>query len=76
MKRALTFLLAAVMLLSLAACGGDNSAPKDNSNAPADSAAPADAGKQTSGAKSPDNDMVVAVLADATHLDQIGRAHV
>ncbi len=69
MKRALTFLLAAVMLLSMAACGGDNSAPKDNSNAPADSAAPADAGKQTSGAKSPDNDMVVAVLADATHLD-------
>lgn len=67
MKRALTFLLAAVMLLSLAACGGNNSAPKD-SNAPADSTAPADAGK-TSGAKSPDNDMVVAVQADATHLD-------
>ena len=69
MKRALTFLLAAVMLLSMAACGGDNSAPKDNSNAPADSAAPADAGQHTSRAKSPDNASLEPVLACSTHPD-------
>lgn len=72
MKRVLTFLLAAVMLLSLAACGGNNSStPGDGANPanPSENSAPSSSGGNASAAKSPDNDMVVAVQADATHLD-------
>lgn len=76
MKRALTFLLAAVMLLSLAACGGNggSNAPTSN-NPPANNepAAPAEpstpAPSDASAGKAPDNDFVVAIPNDATHLD-------
>ena len=72
MKRVLTFLLAAVMLLSLAACGGNGgtNAPANNTpsgNAPASNPEPStgDPAPASSGTK----DFVVAMQADTTSLD-------
>ncbi len=72
MKRVLTFLLAAVMLLSLAACGGNggSNAPANNTpsgNAPASNPEPStgDPAPARSGTK----DFVVAMQADTTSLD-------
>jgi len=76
-KRLLSLLLAATMVFSLAACGGggNDNPPASNgngeANTPSDSNTPSNpsADTNTAAAKSPDNDLVVAVQADATHLD-------
>lgn len=63
MKKLLSLLLACVMVMSLVACGSNNNTGKND--------APSDAGNKTedTSVKAPDNDLVVAVQADATHLD-------
>lgn len=61
MKKLLSLLLVCAMALSLAACG------KNDDSKPNDTTAPG--AQQTGEAKSPDNDLVVALQADATHLD-------
>lgn len=72
MKRALTFLLAAVMLLSLAACGGNggSNAPAGNTPANNEPAAPAEPStSDPAPASSGTKDFVVAMQADTTSLD-------
>lgn len=79
MKKKVSILLAVVMALSLAACGAktDNTGTTAATSAPSGSEtqkteAPKDsteAPKENSGAKSPNNDLVVAMQADVTHLD-------
>ncbi len=78
MKKALSILLAGAMVLTLAACGssGDGSSA---SSAPAETKAPAEAvtaavetgasEESGTGYRSPDNDLVIAIQADATNLD-------
>ncbi len=66
MKKLLTMLLASVMVLSMAACGSNN-APSETTDASAgESSKPQ---TDATGLKAPDNDLVIAVQADATHLD-------
>lgn len=79
MKKKLSILLAAAMVMSLAACGGkSDSGSGGGTTAPGQAteateaaqgteAPQADGGEST--VKSPDNDLVVALQADATHLD-------
>lgn len=78
MKRLLSLLLTALMILSLAACGGDNSGGNstpsndpgtgtETNTPPADDGASAPAEQPTN--KAPDNDFVIAIPNDATHLD-------
>lgn len=76
MKKKLSFLLACVIAMSFAACGGSPASNEGNgTTAPEtqqeETAAPE--GDETpaaeSTAKSPDNDLVVAMQADVTHLD-------
>lgn len=72
MKRALTFLLAAMMLLSLAACGGNggSNAPAGNTPANNEPAAPAEPStSDPAPASSGTKDFVVAMQADTTSLD-------
>jgi len=72
MKRWLSLLLAVMMVLSLAACGGGNSGDSTGSDAGTDApSAEGDTsgGASTTAAKSPDNDFVIAIPNDATHLD-------
>ena len=78
MKRLLPLLLAVVMTLGLVACGGGgNSGGNAGGNAggnttttpPADTGNDAGGAASTSGDKSPDNDFVIAMPNDATHLD-------
>lgn len=64
MKKLFSLLLVCVMVLSLAACGTNSSAPTD----PADKTDNAPSAGD-SNVKAPDNDLVIAVQADATHLD-------
>jgi len=79
MKRLLPLLLAVVMTLGLVACGG-NSGGNTGGNAgntgntgtttpPANNGNDAGGTAGTSGDKSPDNDFVIAMPNDATHLD-------
>lgn len=75
MKKKLVLLLAAVMAMGLVACGG-KSETGSGTAAPAPTAAGGAAPAETKApapkddtAKSPDNDMVVGLQADATHLD-------
>lgn len=76
MRKKLSILLTAVMVLSLAACGGTPKADPGAAPAPekkteaGQAVAPEEttAPKDTT-AKAPDNDMVLAQQADATHLD-------
>jgi len=78
MKRLLSLLLTALMILSLAACGGDNSGGNstpsndpgtgtETNTPPADDGASAPAEQPSN--KAPDNDFVIAIPNDATHLD-------
>ena len=60
MKKLLSLLLAGALALSLVACGGSEPAP-----APSEGGEPA----ATDTAKSPDNDIVVALQADTTSMD-------
>ena len=78
-RKLISLALAGAMVLSLAACGGNNSSQQTSTTAgtpteatTADAAAveASKAAKQeASTAKSADNDIVIAVQADATHLD-------
>ena len=70
----LSFLLAVIMMLSFSACGGDTGTTSNEQTtqnteqteqATEETAEPA----AEATAKSPDNDLVVAMQADATHLD-------
>ena len=81
MKRLLTLLLAVLMTLSLVACGGgsggDTGSGNNSGTDPAtDTTTPSTGGDtgtgtdaSASGDKSPDNDFVIAIPNDATHLD-------
>lgn len=80
MKRLLSLLLAAMMILSLVACGGSSGGDTASGSGTTDSGtntstpAPSTGGDtdttaDTSGAKAPDNDFVIAIPNDATHLD-------
>lgn len=77
MKKQASLLLAALMAVSLTACGGGSGSSNATTAAAGGSqetAAAADgttaaASTSTDGAVSPDNDMVIAMQADATHLD-------
>ena len=60
MKKLLSLLLAGALALSLVACGGSEPAP-----APSEGGEPA----ATDTAKSPDNDIVVALQADTTSME-------
>ncbi|MEY8393574.1 ABC transporter substrate-binding protein [Lachnospiraceae bacterium 45-P1] len=80
-RKFISLALAGAMVLSLAACGGNNSsqqtgttaapaAPAESTTADAAAVEASKAAKQeASTAKSADNDIVIAVQADATHLD-------
>ena len=71
MKRLLPLLLAVVMTLGLVACGGGNSGGNSGNSGNAGGNAttpPANTGTDAGG-KSPDNDFVIAMPNDATHLD-------
>ena len=70
----LSFLLAVIMMLSFSACGGgtgttsnDQTTPNTEQTEQATEETAEPAAEAT--AKSPDNDLVVAMQADATHLD-------
>lgn len=74
MKKRISLLLAAIMAFTFTACGGNTS----NSDTPSNPETQVeekgeekkDADKQeASTSKSPDNDLVIAMQADATHLD-------
>lgn len=78
MKRLLSLLLAVMMILSLVACGGDNSSnstPSGGDTGTSTTTPPATGGDTSgdtadaAGTKSPDNDFVIAIPNDATHLD-------
>ena len=78
MKRLLPLLLAVVMTLGLVACGGGNSGGNSGNSGnaggnattpPANTGTDAGGAASTSGGKSPDNDFVIAMPNDATHLD-------
>ena len=58
MKKLLSLLLAGALALSLVACGSSEPAP-----------APSEGGEPATTAKSPDNDIVVALQADTTSMD-------
>ena len=60
MKKLLSLLLAGALALSLVACGGSEPAPAPESG---------DAPAASDTAKSPDNDIVVALQADTTSMD-------
>ncbi len=66
MKKKLSFLLAMVMAFTFAACGASN---EENTDQPVQKTEESTDKKENSTAKSPDNDLVVAMQADATHLD-------
>ena len=74
MKKKLSFLLAVVMAFTFAACssGGSGNESTTNTETPTETTqeeTKEEASAETSTAKSPDNDLVVAMQADATHLD-------
>lgn len=77
MKRLLPLFLAVVMTLSLVACGGGGGnapdAPKNDTptdaNTPSEPAKTEDPAPAADAGKAPDNDFVVAIPNDATHLD-------
>ena len=74
MKKKLSFLLAVVMAFTFAACSSDGSGNESTTNTetPTETTqeeTKEEASAETSTAKSPDNDLVVAMQADATHLD-------
>ena len=79
MKRLLPLLLAVVMTLGLVACGGNSGGNTGGNTGNAGNTGtttpPANSGNDdggtagTSGDKSPDNDFVIAMPNDATHLD-------
>lgn len=69
MKKKLSVILAVVMALSLAACGGKTDGGSGGNTTTAAGGQSTEAGTAGTGAKSPDNDLVVAMQADATHLD-------
>ena len=75
-KKIVSIALAGAMVLSLAACGGGDKAAESTTAKAAGETTTADAVKESkaakqeaSTAKSPDNDIVIALQADATHLD-------
>ena len=62
MKKKIALILTAMLTVSLAGCGGGNDKSSESKKD--------DTGKKAvSNVKSPDNDMVIAVQTDATHLD-------
>lgn len=77
-KKIVSIALAGAMVLSLAACGGGDKAAESTTAKAAGETTTADAAavkeskaakQEASTAKSPDNDIVIALQADATHLD-------
>ena len=77
-KKIVSIALAGAMVLSLAACGGGDKAAESTTAQAAGETTTADAAavkeskaakQEASTAKSPDNDIVIALQADATHLD-------
>ena len=77
-KKIVSIALAGAMVLSLAACGGGDKAAESTTAKAAEETTTADAAavkeskaakQEASTAKSPDNDIVIALQADATHLD-------
>ena len=81
MKKKLSFLLAVVMAFTFAACssGGSGNESTTNTETPTETTqeeTKEEASAETSTAKSPDNDLVVAMQADATHLDVYKRQNV
>ena len=72
MKKLFALLLACIMVMSLAACGGNGST--ETTGAPetpdaSEGTKPAETVAEDHTLKAPDNDLVVALQADATHLD-------
>ena len=77
-KKIVSIALAGAMVLSLAACGGGDKAAESTTAKAAGETTTADAAavkeskaakQEASTAKSPDNDIVIALQADVTHLD-------